>query len=82
MHVAFVITRGDAVGGATVHVRDMARYLLDRGNRATVLVGEAPGERRNDAIAELRRYNIPCLAVAPACAGRFIRCTTSQRCAN
>lgn len=39
LHVAFIITRGDAVGGATVHVRDMARYLLDHGMRATVLVG-------------------------------------------
>jgi hypothetical protein len=39
MHIAFVITRGDAVGGATVHVRDMARYLMDRGSRATVLIG-------------------------------------------
>jgi glycosyltransferase involved in cell wall biosynthesis len=39
MHIVFIITRADAVGGATVHVRDMARYVLDRGGRATVLIG-------------------------------------------
>lgn len=63
MHIAFVITRGDAVGGATVHVRDMARYLLDHGNRATVLVG-APLGGNDDALAELRRYDIPCVPIS------------------
>jgi glycosyltransferase involved in cell wall biosynthesis len=68
MHIAFVITRGDAVGGATVHVRDMARYLMDRGSRATVLIGGSPAENpsssADEAIAELRRYDIPCLPIA------------------
>jgi glycosyltransferase involved in cell wall biosynthesis len=59
MHIAFAITRGDAVGGATVHVRDMARYLLDRGDRVTVLVG-AVSATSDEALAELRSYNIPC----------------------
>jgi glycosyltransferase involved in cell wall biosynthesis len=63
MHIAFVITRGDAVGGATVHVRDMARYLLDRGHRATVLVGAAAGGS-DDALAELRRSGIDTCAIA------------------
>ena len=62
MHIAFAITRGDAVGGATVHVRDMARYLLDRGDRATVLVGEAHGGNQ-EALDELRRYEIPCCRI-------------------
>ena len=62
LHIAFVITRGDAVGGATVHVRDMARYLLDRGDRATVLVGEAHGGNQ-EALDELRRYEIPCCKI-------------------
>ena len=44
MHVAFLITRSDAVGGASIHVRDMARNLNRRGFRATVLVGGAGGE--------------------------------------
>jgi glycosyltransferase involved in cell wall biosynthesis len=34
-----VVTRSDAVGGASIHVRDLARAVLDRGHRATVLVG-------------------------------------------
>jgi glycosyltransferase involved in cell wall biosynthesis len=63
LHIAFVITRGDAVGGATVHVRDMARYLLERGHRATVLVG-APAGGNDEAIAELRRSGVPCVPVA------------------
>lgn len=39
MKIAYVITRGDAVGGASIHVRDMARAMLDVGHEATVLVG-------------------------------------------
>jgi glycosyltransferase involved in cell wall biosynthesis len=62
-HVAFVITRGDAVGGATVHVRDMARYLLDRGDRATVLVGKTKSGS-DEAIAELLRHGIPCVPIS------------------
>lgn len=39
MKIAYVITRADSVGGATVHVRDMARSMLDRGHRVQVYVG-------------------------------------------
>ena len=39
MNIAYVITRADAVGGASIHVRDLARAMLDRGHRATVLIG-------------------------------------------
>ncbi len=42
MHIAFVITRGDAVGGATIHVRDMALALVRHGCQATVLMGPGP----------------------------------------
>ena len=55
MHVVFIITRGDAVGGATVHVRDLARELLQRGERATVLVGGT-----GEAHEEFVRHGIPC----------------------
>jgi glycosyltransferase involved in cell wall biosynthesis len=41
VRVAYVITRADAVGGATIHVRDLARALLDRGDEARVFVGGA-----------------------------------------
>ncbi len=39
MRIAYLVTRSDAVGGASVHVRDMARAMLDRGHEAMVLVG-------------------------------------------
>lgn len=55
MHVAFLITRSDAVGGASIHVRDMARNLNRRGFQATVLVGGAGGE----VIQELARAGVP-----------------------
>lgn len=39
MKIAFVITRADAVGGATIHVRDLAVALAAEGHSPTVLVG-------------------------------------------
>lgn len=39
MRIAYLVTRSDAVGGASVHVRDMARAMLDCGHEAVVLVG-------------------------------------------
>jgi glycosyltransferase involved in cell wall biosynthesis len=54
MHVAFLITRGEAVGGATVHVRDMARHLLQSGEQATVLIGGC-----GEAVDELVSHGIP-----------------------
>jgi glycosyltransferase involved in cell wall biosynthesis len=44
MHVAFLITRSDAMGGASVHVRDMAAALNRSGYQATVLIGGQGGE--------------------------------------
>jgi glycosyltransferase involved in cell wall biosynthesis len=38
MNIAFVITRADAVGGATVHVRDLAAALIALGHKATVVL--------------------------------------------
>ena len=38
MRIAYVITRADAVGGATIHVRDLARAMRDRGHDTLVLV--------------------------------------------
>jgi glycosyltransferase involved in cell wall biosynthesis len=34
-----MVTRADAVGGASIHVRDLARAMLDRGHSAVVVVG-------------------------------------------
>ena len=39
MRVVFVITRSDNVGGAHVHVRDLASYLVAEGHEVMVLVG-------------------------------------------
>ncbi len=39
MRIAYVITRADAVGGASIHVRDLARAMLERGHQPVVLVG-------------------------------------------
>ena len=39
MNIAYLITRADSVGGATIHVRDLARAMLDRGHQVTVILG-------------------------------------------
>jgi glycosyltransferase involved in cell wall biosynthesis len=37
--IAYVITRADAVGGASVHVRDLAQAMLGRGHQVMVFIG-------------------------------------------
>lgn len=37
--MAFVVTRADSIGGANVHVRDMARWLQHHGHEVLVLSG-------------------------------------------
>ncbi|MDI3328508.1 MAG: glycosyltransferase family 4 protein [Alicyclobacillaceae bacterium] len=39
MRIVYVITRSDAIGGAHVHVRDLALNLIRQGHAVTVLVG-------------------------------------------
>lgn len=39
MRIVYVITRADAVGGASIHVRDLARIMHARGHETCVLVG-------------------------------------------
>lgn len=39
MRVAYLITRMDSIGGAQVHVRDMALWLKGRGHSPTVITG-------------------------------------------
>lgn len=43
MRIVYVITRSDAVGGASIHVRDLARAMMERGHEVTVLAGGDPG---------------------------------------
>jgi glycosyltransferase involved in cell wall biosynthesis len=53
LHVAFVLTRADAIGGATVHVRDLARGLEDAGHRVVVLVGGS-----GEVLYDLSRHQV------------------------
>lgn len=39
MRIAYVITRADSLGGASVHVRDLAREVLSAGHEPMVFVG-------------------------------------------
>lgn len=39
MRLAYLITRADAVGGATIHVRDLAAEMLCRGHQVKVFLG-------------------------------------------
>lgn len=38
-HILFVITRSDEIGGAHIHVRDLALWLQSRGYRVSIVVG-------------------------------------------
>lgn len=42
MRVCYVITRFDEIGGAQVHVRDLATAMVREGNEVTVIAGTAP----------------------------------------
>ena len=39
MRIVYFITRGDSVGGASIHVRDLARAMIARGHDVTVVLG-------------------------------------------
>lgn len=43
MNIAYIVTRADPIGGAQVHVRDMARAVREAGHRASVITsGSGP----------------------------------------
>jgi glycosyltransferase involved in cell wall biosynthesis len=47
MRIAYVVTRADSVGGATVHVLEMARAMLQCGHDAVVFIGgDGPAGRQ------------------------------------
>lgn|GEM_PF-396123 len=54
MKIAYVITRADAVGGASIHVRDLAQNLRQQGHAVLVVLG---GE--GQVTAQLRDAGIP-----------------------
>jgi glycosyltransferase involved in cell wall biosynthesis len=39
MHILFVVTRGDAIGGAQIHVKDLAHQLQQQGHQVRVISG-------------------------------------------
>ncbi len=39
MRIAYIVTRADAVGGASIHVRDLARAMLERGHEVLAIAG-------------------------------------------
>ena len=39
MRIAYIITQSDSIGGASIHVRDLAHYFKEQGNDVWVLVG-------------------------------------------
>ena len=43
MNVLILITRGDTIGGAQMHVKDIAKKLQDNGHEVTVLFGKEGG---------------------------------------
>jgi glycosyltransferase involved in cell wall biosynthesis len=54
IHVAYVVTRGDDLGGAQVHVRDMAKAMRARGHEATIICG-----LRGDLTEQLEGQGVP-----------------------
>jgi glycosyltransferase involved in cell wall biosynthesis len=62
MRIAYVVTRADSVGGATIHVLEMARWMLSQGHHAAVFVGgDGP------VIERLAEAGVPCRSL------RFLR---------
>jgi glycosyltransferase involved in cell wall biosynthesis len=55
MRIAYVITRADSVGGATIHVLEMARWMLSQGHDAAVFAGGA-----GPVIERLAGAGVPC----------------------
>src|SRR5206468_8517264 len=58
MKVAYIVTRADSLGGAQVHVLDLAQALRAHGGQPVVLAGgDGP------FAAELRRRNVPSIEI-------------------
>lgn len=64
MRIAYVITRGDAVGGASIHVRDLAGEMLARGHQVTVLLGGGGPVAEQLEAAGIPYRRLACLARA------------------
>jgi glycosyltransferase involved in cell wall biosynthesis len=55
MRIAYVVTRADSVGGASIHVLEMARWMRSQGHEAMVFVGgDGP------VVERLAEAGVPC----------------------
>lgn len=54
LRVAFVVTRADSFGGASVHVRDFSRLLIASGHEVTVFIGG-----QGPVVDALRQASVP-----------------------
>ena len=79
MNIVYAITRADAVGGATIHVRDLAGAMIARGHRATVLVGGQGSVTELLAAAGIPFRSVPSLrrAIHPVADLRALAETTA-----
>jgi glycosyltransferase involved in cell wall biosynthesis len=62
LKIAYVITRADAVGGASIHVRDLARAMRDQGHDAQVFIGGTGPVTDQLATAKVPFISVPSLA--------------------
>lgn len=62
MKIAYIVTRAEPIGGAQVHVRDLASALLDRGHLPLVMTSE--GDAYTDALraAGIQTFSLGSLA--------------------
>ena len=63
MRIAYVVTRADSVGGATIHVLEMARWMLSQGHDVAVFVGGQVGQSSRPAGPVINRFaeaGVPC----------------------
>ena len=58
MRIIYVVTRADAVGGANIHVRDIAGSMQELGHRVQVIVGGS-----GPFIQDLQRHEIPFVSI-------------------
>ena len=64
MRVAYIITRGDDIGGAQVHVRDLSEALLARGHEVIVLAGGEGEFFKELAVRRIPYHSVPHLSTA------------------
>jgi glycosyltransferase involved in cell wall biosynthesis len=59
VRIAYILTRADSVGGATVHVLELARWMSAQGHETEVLVGGTGPVTEQFAAAGVRFYPVP-----------------------